>query len=236
MISILQYGQNALLIQWKGNINPKIISEVSRFNQQICSSKNESILETIPAFTSITVSYKGKTFPEMKVIIENLYNERENNHIEHKKQSWQLPMLPLHDFSSSLLDDSKMSTEQFFELFFEIKFTIGMKGFLPGFMYLAGLPQNMHIPRKVKPDLSIAKGSVAIGGSQCGIYPKESPGGWHVIGNCPIPLIDINDPKLSCFKVGNEIQFKAINKSKHILYQTTDWNNDLITSNFLIHE
>ena len=68
-----------------------------------------------------------------------------------------------------------------------------MYGFLPGFMYLGGLDSKLQISRKTIPSRRVLKGSVAVGGSQTGIYPSDSPGGWYVIGNTPINLFDASN-------------------------------------------
>ena len=53
------------------------------------------------------------------------------------------------------------------------------------------------------------------GASQVGIYPQDSPGGWHVIGNCPIPLMDFEKTPPNLVQAGNRIQFFAISKEEH---------------------
>ena len=232
MISIIPYSHQAVLIQWDGPIHNKTISEVNLFNKMIQSSGIQYISETIPAFTSITVCYDGIDFSNIKSTLENLYSQLHTISTDTEKRTWLLPMLTSEKNASDIINHLILDSKTFYHSFFEIRFTIGMKGFLPGFIYLAGLPESMHIPRKSVPDGSIAQGSIAIGGAQCGIYPKESPGGWHVIGNCPIPLIDLNDENLSCFHIGDEIQFVPIDKAKHILYSTTHWTFDKIVSQF----
>lgn len=232
MISIIPYSRKAVLVQWDGPIHNKTISEVNLFNKMIQSSGVQYISETIPAFSSITVCYDGSDFSDIKATLEKLYTRLHTYNNDIQKRTWILPILTSKVLTVDIINHLAIESEKFYQSFFDIRFTIGMKGFLPGFIYLAGLPEQMHIPRKSVPDRSIPQGSIAIGGSQCGIYPKESPGGWHIIGNCPIPLIDIHDKNLSCFHVGDEIQFTPIDKAKHILYTTTDWTLDMINSQF----
>lgn len=236
MISISPFSKRALLIQWQDTMSKETLSEISSLNELLLTSDIPEITETIPAFTSITVCFEGENYQEIKTILEKLYGQIRTTDRNPKKQIWKLPMLPNPQLSNEILKNFSNKNEAFYNTFSEVKFTLGMKGFLPGFIYLYGLPSKMNIPRKKNPDPNIAKGSVAIGGSQCGIYPKSSPGGWHVIGNCPIPLIDLNDSNLSCFNIGDEIQFTAIDKAKHIQYQTTEWNLKMITSHFRIDE
>ncbi len=85
-----------------------------------------------------------------------------------------------------------------------------MIGFLPGFLYLGGLPKQLHMNRKEKPRLHVAKGSVAIGGEQTGIYPMASPGGWQIIGRTPLTLFDLSLDNPTPIKQGDNIQFYAI--------------------------
>ena len=232
MISIIPYSKNAVLVQWDGPIRKDTISKVNAFNKKIQQGEIASVTETIPAFTSITVCYGDSNFIKIKSELEKLYRQLHLKESSTHQRQWKLPMLPLLLLEESTSKHLSISSEEFLESFLSIEFTIGMKGFLPGFLYLAGLPETMHIPRKSTPDRSIPKGSIAIGGAQCGIYPSESPGGWHVIGSCPIPLIDLENEELSAFQVGDVIQFYAIDNVKNVLYSTTNWTLDKITQEF----
>ncbi len=62
-------------------------------------------------------------------------------------------------------------------------FTVAMVGFMPNFPYLIGLDPRLETPRLDCPRLKVPAGAVAIGGAQTGIYPRESPGGWNLIGS-----------------------------------------------------
>lgn len=84
-------------------------------------------------------------------------------------------------------------------------------GFLPGFPYLQGLNKKLHMDRKKVPRKRIPKGSVGIAGSQTGIYPKASPAGWQLIGNCPVPLFNVRNNPPTVFSSGDSIRFFPIN-------------------------
>lgn len=232
MISIIPYSKKAVLIQWDGPIRKDTISEVNLLNQQIQESRKEIFTETIPAFTSITVCYDKSIFSEVKFELEKLYRQLDLSPKSVEKRKWNLPLYIHEPIEKSILNQLNITSAIFYKELLSATFTIGMKGFLPGFIYLAGLPEHLHIPRKSTPDRSLPKGSVAIGGSQCGIYPKDSPGGWHVIGNCPIPLIDFNDENLSCFQVGDEVQFQSIDELKFNAYRKIEWTMKMITNGF----
>ena len=77
------------------------------------------------------------------------------------------------------------------------RYRVYMIGFSPGFPYLGGLDQSIAMPRLPAPRASVPPGSVGIAGSQTGIYPWESPGGWRIIGRTPSALRpDKEDPSL----------------------------------------
>lgn len=89
-------------------------------------------------------------------------------------------------------------------------YTVAMIGFAPGFPYLLGLDPSLALPRLGTPRARVPAGSVAIGGSQTGIYPGESPGGWRLLGRTPLNLFDpLRNPP--CLLVpGARVRFRAI--------------------------
>lgn len=87
---------------------------------------------------------------------------------------------------------------------------VGMLGFMPGFPYLCGLDERLVTPRRSTPRARIPAGSVAIGGEHTGIYPLESPGGWHVIGRTPIRLFDLAAEPPSLLLAGDRVRLVAI--------------------------
>jgi KipI family sensor histidine kinase inhibitor len=82
-------------------------------------------------------------------------------------------------------------------------------GFVPGFAYLGPLDQRLVLPRRESPRKRVPAGSVAIAESQTGVYPSETPGGWHLIGRTGVKLFDsLRDPP-SMFAVGDRVRFTA---------------------------
>ena len=90
------------------------------------------------------------------------------------------------------------------------EYTVAMLGFAPGFPYLLGLDASLHVPRRANPRTRVAAGSVAIGGAQTGIYPRELPGGWHLIGRTPLALFDPAREPPCLLAAGDRVRFRAI--------------------------
>ena len=99
-------------------------------------------------------------------------------------------------------------------------------GFLPGFLYLGGLDEKLQISRKKTPRRSVEKGSVGIGENQTGIYPKNSPGGWQILGKCPVELFDKNEALPSVFSAGDKIKFDAVSKEEFYRIEKEIENGD----------
>lgn len=89
-------------------------------------------------------------------------------------------------------------------------YTVAMIGFAPGFPYLLGLPDSLALPRLVTPRTRVPAGSVAIGGNQTGIYPRESPGGWRLLGRTPLVLFDASRASPALLTPGDRVRFQRI--------------------------
>ena len=83
-------------------------------------------------------------------------------------------------------------------------------GFVPGFPYMASVDSRLALPRRPTPRETVPAGSVAIAAGQTGIYPAETPGGWHLIGRTPVKPYDPSRQRPFLFLVGDRVRFHAI--------------------------
>lgn len=88
-------------------------------------------------------------------------------------------------------------------------------GFQPGFMYLDGLAQHLHVARKAKPKLKLVKGSLAIGGKYLGIYGSESPGGWNIIGRTS-HYIQVDGTFINLAAISQRIKLNRLDKESYL--------------------
>lgn len=88
-------------------------------------------------------------------------------------------------------------------------------GFSPGFPFLGGLEPSLHTPRLETPRPRVPAGSVAIGGSQTGVYPTETPGGWRLIGRTPCTLFDVRRTPPVPYEPGDVIRFEPISPQEY---------------------
>lgn len=85
---------------------------------------------------------------------------------------------------------------------------VGFGGFAPGFAYLIGGDPRLHVPRRAEPRTRVPAGSVALAGEFGGVYPRESPGGWQLIGHTDADLWDIDREQPALLMPGMSVQFR----------------------------
>lgn len=107
-----------------------------------------------------------------------------------------------------------LAPEEIIRLHQATDFLVYMLGFAPGFPYLGGLSEKLSVPRRASPRPKVAAGSVGIIGTQCCIYPIETPGGWNLIGRTPLRLFrpELEPPVL--LQPGDRVRFRAIARER----------------------
>lgn len=130
---------------------------------------------------------------------------------------WEVPVCydPIFGHDLAPLAESKnLSLSEVIQLHTAPSYRIHFFGFFPGFFYLNGLSSKLFAPRKSMPSIAVPLGSVAVGGSQTGVYPMQSPGGWHILGRSPLTFFDPKRPIPVWAKPGEQIQFVPISISQ----------------------
>lgn len=94
------------------------------------------------------------------------------------------------------------------------EYRVFMLGFLPGFAYLGPVDSRLAMPRHSTPRTRVPAGSVAIAGAQTGVYPRESPGGWQIIGRTPLVLFDPARQPPTLVRGGFRVRFDAIGRDE----------------------
>ena len=87
---------------------------------------------------------------------------------------------------------------------------VGFGGFAPGFAYLVGGDPRLRVPRRAEPRTKVPAGSVGLAGEFSGVYPRESPGGWQLIGRTDAVLWDVDRPQPALLMPGMWVQFRAV--------------------------
>jgi KipI family sensor histidine kinase inhibitor len=91
-----------------------------------------------------------------------------------------------------------------------VELTVAFGGFAPGFGYLTGLPDDLHVPRRATPRTRVPAGSVALAGPYAGAYPRASPGGWQLVGRTDAVLFDVDRDPPALLVPGTPVVFREV--------------------------
>lgn len=209
--SIHPYGDSAILINFSDHLSESINQQVLQLDKWLEANKIPGFLETIPAYTSLLVTYDPFQL--------SLQNAKE-------WLSTAIESSPKECFDSSKIINvpiiyggtvgvdignvakiNEVTVQDVIQMHSQVVYTVAMMGFTPGFVYLSGLDERIATPRLSTPRVSVSAGAVGIAGVQTGIYSIESPGGWQLIGWTPWVLFDKNRDKPFMFEPGDKIRF-----------------------------
>jgi KipI family sensor histidine kinase inhibitor len=109
----------------------------------------------------------------------------------------------------------RMDAEEVISLHCRRTYRVFMLGFLPGFAYLAGVDERIAAPRLATPRARVPAGSVGIAGTQTGVYPVESPGGWNLIGRTPVKPFDPQRTEPFLLKAGDHVEFYPVDEAAY---------------------
>jgi inhibitor of KinA len=221
---VRMYGTNALLLEWPKKVALDILMDILSFQEYL--RKNHlrgDFWEFIPIYHSLTLINRTG-FDEMEGVARNLplWYESCPKDISPKTRRWELPVCYQEPYGLDLEETAfklKMTPERLVDLHSSRDYRVYGIGFLPGFLYLGGVPDALKIVRREQPRLRVPRGSVGLAGEQTGVYPQESPGGWHIIGNCPIPLFDPEKEPPCQISPGDKIRFRSVSKGEYKLHK-----------------
>lgn len=89
------------------------------------------------------------------------------------------------------------------------EYVVAFLGFAPGFPYLVGLDPALHVPRRATPRTAVPAGSVGLAGTQTGIYPQRTPGGWQLLGHTDVVLFEVTRDPPALLAAGDRLRFLA---------------------------
>jgi len=216
--TVTYFGEHALLLEWKPAIDEHTLSEVLKIKHHLANTCKDEIVEMVSAFSSIAV-YVNKNVA-LQQFAETIKKElkKGSKATSITRRKVQIPVCYDVKYATDLeevAEKNKLSVAEVIKLHMKNPYKVYFLGFLPGFPYLGGLDAQIHTPRKETPREKIEAGSVAIGGSQTGIYTTDSPGGWNIIGKSPLAFFSIKKDSPALLQAGDIIQFKQISKDEY---------------------
>lgn len=210
---IFPIGDAALTIEFGNLIDEKLNEFIINFSQTIDNQPFEGFVESVPAYSSLSIFYElnqENSYQKIKKYLVNLINQFDWKANIIQKQIIEIPTIYDGEDLELVADYCQISVEDLIKIHSSATYRVFMMGFLPGFAYLGGMDERISIPRKETPRIKVSAGSIGIAGRQTGIYPLESPGGWQLIGRTKLKLFDKNLPTPTLLKAGDLVKFIPI--------------------------
>jgi KipI family sensor histidine kinase inhibitor len=208
---IVPLGDSSLLIQLGEEIDLAVNQRVHALASLIEGAAMPGIIETVPAYATLLVHYDPLvlSFARLKSDLRaklHLVEERSSR----KRRLVEVPVRYGGKYGIDLETVAvrlQLRVKEVIRLHSETIYTVYMMGFTPGFPYMGKLDDALVLPRLETPRTRVPAGTVAIAGSQTGIYSIDSPGGWHLIGWTPLKLFEPESNMPFLFAPGDEVKF-----------------------------
>jgi len=211
-------GDKGILIHFEQKISPDISAQIRQLMSKLDELKNPAVIEVLPAYATLCVIYDPliMDYEGCKNLLSSLLEDKQSGESVSAKV-FEIPVLYSKETGPDLefvSEHSGLKIDEIISIHTASEYLIYMLGFAPGFPYLGGMDERIAAPRLKVPRQKIIPGSVGIAGSQTGMYPIESPGGWQLIGRTPVTLYDPHRNPPVYYNAGDYVKYKAIDEAE----------------------
>jgi inhibitor of KinA len=218
-------GDSALLIQLGDAIDAATHARVRAAFDALSALRLPGVTDIVPAYTGVAVHYEPLSYVDTSHRGErptpyDIASRTLLDALAGLEAAAAAPVreveIPVHYGGQDGPDldhvarHTRLSASEVVALHAAGEYTVYMIGFTPGFPYLGGLAARLATPRRASPRQRVPAGSVGIAGSQTGVYPLETPGGWQIIGRTAERLFrpELDPPTL--LRIGDRVRFVAV--------------------------
>ena len=215
-IRFLPAGDSALVAEFGSEVDETLNQQVHDMARWLERAGISGVTEVLPTFRSLMIFYDPVRI-SYRTLVRKLgrYRLVAEGAALSEKTVLQVPCCYDGPDLDGMCALTGLSREEIIAIHSGVDYKIYMMGFLPGFVYLGGLDKRICVPRLETPRTRIEPGSVGIGGSQTGVYPVASPGGWRILGRTYLKFYDpLREDPVLC-RAGQYIRFVPISREAY---------------------
>jgi len=206
--AVYPLGDQAVLIELGRRIDTALNSRAIALARAL--RQRRGVLEATPGYASVTLRYDPERLqPDtIQKAAERLLNQKTP-----PPGMGRLHRVPVIYDGPDLEETARaldLGVDELIHLHTQPTYRCFMVGFVPGWAYLGPLPERIRLPRRPVPRTAVPAGTVAIAGSQAGVYPLPTPGGWHLLGRTTLPMFLPEQDPPSLFLPGDRVRFFRI--------------------------
>jgi len=219
-VRMLNAGEQGLVVEFGNAINFDINVRVHQTANLLRIQMAEELVEVVPTYRSLLIYFDPLRIKRLALVkrIEEMLLTMEASTESMEAKVVYIPVCYGGEFGPDLdfvARHNGLSVNEVVKIHTSTPYLVYMIGFTPGFPYLGGMSERIATPRLEKPRTKIPAGSVGIAGSQTGLYPIESPGGWRLIGCTPIKAFNVEIENPFLFDAGNYLQFVSVTSEEY---------------------
>lgn len=207
--TITDYGDQAVLLQFDST------AEVLAWNDAVREAEILGVLDIVPASRTVLVKLDGPRY--LNIVKQHL------SKLRLAPDAIADATAPIDGAADVMIDvvyDGEdldevatltgMSPNEVVAAHTQTPWRVGFAGFAPGFGYLVGGDERLNVPRRSEPRTKVPKGAVGLAGEFSGVYPRQSPGGWQLIGRTAAELWDVDRDPPALLTPGLWVQFREV--------------------------
>lgn len=216
-IRIYPAGDAAILVDVGDGINLAINRRVHVLARRLTEALSGHTVEVVPAYRNVLVCYDPVEL-DGEVISELVRGSLLDQGEPPASRRFTLPAVYGDEFGPDLDEVARylgLQTEEVVSLHAKRDYPIFCLGFSPGFPFLGGLDERLHVPRLDTPRPRVPAGTIGIAGGQTGVYPTSTPGGWRLIGRTPLVLFDPDQTPPVPYQPGDVVRFTPVDRAEY---------------------
>jgi inhibitor of KinA len=221
MLEISPVNENTWIVYFGETISDEVAMRVKHFNDLLWLSHAEVVLDTVPSYTSVLVTFNLRLIDRfaMAAILRQAYQRTISTELV--DQALETLVIEVC-YGIGAVNDLEyvaqycgLTTQQIIDLHAGQSYRVYAIGFSPGFGFLGNTHKSLFVPRRKTPRLKIPAGSVSLADNQSAVYPSESPGGWQVIGRTWQKMVDWDSDEFAFLKTGYKVRFEPISEADY---------------------
>jgi KipI family sensor histidine kinase inhibitor len=213
-------SENSLIVYFADSVSQQVSDDIFHVSTFLNAYLGNELIDLVPSYASILVVFNPLITDHLHIrkLIRAAYQSDKVT----LGQQTKVQILPVYYSEESgpdiakLAENAGLSIQQVIDIHQAVEYRVYAIGFAPGFAYLGEVDPRIAAPRLATPRKKVPKGAVAIADRQTAVYPAVSPGGWNLIGLCPIDMFNPNAKEIMPVSVGDKVKFSAISKQQFL--------------------
>jgi KipI family sensor histidine kinase inhibitor len=171
---------------------------------RVLAAELPGLVDVVPGHRTVLVTWDEPPPPDLAAIAARAVRERE---LQTSAATIEIPVAYDGADLDAVSELARLSVDEVVAAHSQSSYTVAFLGFAPGFAYLVGGDERLHLPRLDEPRQRVPEGSVAIAGPYSGVYPREGPGGWRLLGTTDVVLFDPARRPPALLAPGDRVRF-----------------------------